>query len=100
MKPTSQFTLRNRRYDSFVTGTAGSSLPQTDFFFQPPTDFPARSRGDGAPHFRSIGAEYFGGEARSHFAAEAIVFGVIVLSAAVPVFEAVRGLVQYVYGGL
>lgn len=37
-------------------------------------------------------------EARSHFAIEAALFGLIVTTAALPVFEGARGLVQFVWG--
>ena len=85
MKPTFQSPeIRSRR---------GVRFPQTDYCFRPSMkDFGGRSRGDGEPSFRNISATYFDGEARSQFAVEAGFFGLIVLTAAVPVAKAIAGL--------
>jgi hypothetical protein len=85
MKPTFQsFETRSRR---------GVRFPQTDYCFRPSMkDFGGRGRGEGQPSFRGISATYFNSEARSHFATEAGFFGVIVLTAAVPVAKAISGL--------
>ena len=61
-------------------------------------DFGSRSHGEGSPSFRRISASYFdSGEARNHFATEAGFFGLIVLTAAVPVVKAIGGLFQFVH---
>ena len=99
MKPTIQITHRPARNDSFVPRRVGSPAPLTDYNFQASTrDFTGHCGGEGVPSFRGISASYFEREARSHFRAEALVFGVIILTGAVPVIEAVRGLAQFVYG--
>jgi hypothetical protein len=99
MKPTIQITHRHGRNDSFVSRRQGSPAPRTDYNFQPTTrDFSGRGGGEGAPSFREISASYFEREARSHFRAEALVFGVIILTGAVPVIEAARGLAELVSG--
>ena len=99
MKPTPQITHRNGRNDSFVSRRLGSPALLTDYNFQATArDFAGRCGGESVPSFRGISASYFAREARGHFRAEALVFGVIILTGAVPVIEAVRGLAQFVYG--
>ncbi len=99
MKPTLPVIERKNRRDS-VENACGTSLPKTDFNFQAGSfrDNSGRSAGRQFPSFRGISDEYFRTEARSHFAVEAALFGLIMLTAAVPVFEGVRGLVQFVWG--
>ena len=90
MKPTFHFPeTRTER---------GPRFPKTDYSFRPSMpDFGGRSRGDGSPSFRRISATYFdSGEARNHFATEAGFFAVIVVTAAVPVVNAIGGLFQFV----
>lgn len=92
MKPTFPFTQNTRRHDEIAT-RRGVSLPKTDYCFRPPTfDFDGRCRGEGEPSFRRISGAYFDNEARSHFASEAAFFGLIVLTAALPVAKAIGGL--------
>ena len=86
MKPSLQFTQISRRADSRPTTRNVSALPKTDYNFQPSfADFSGRSDGSRRPSFRGISANYFNSEARSYFAVEASMFGVIVLIAGVPV---------------
>ena len=101
MKPSLQFIHTNRRAEIPPSTQKGPSLPRTDYYFQAPSaDFSGSRHGKGKPSFRGISANYFNSEARSHFAVEALLFGVIVLTAAVPIIEGVRGLAQFVYGVL
>ena len=100
MKPTSPNFETSRQRDSFASSRKGSTLPKTDYHFQPPSAEFRGHRGNGSPSFRGISNNYFKNEARSHFAVEALVFGVIFVTAAVPVIQAIRGLFQYVYGVL
>lgn len=101
MKPTSPATLTHNPRDSFASPRMRSLSVRTDCCFQPSApDFSGGGKGEGAPSFRGISAAYFDGEARSHLKIEAVVFGVIALTAAVPVFESVSGLVRFVYGAL
>ena len=96
MKPSFHFTQTTRRHDA-VASRRGVSLPKTDYCFRPPNfDFDSRCRGEGEPSFRRISGAYFDNEARSHFATEAAFFGLIVLTAAVPVAKAIGGLFQFV----
>jgi hypothetical protein len=99
MKPTLQITERRNRRDS-VANISGLALPQTDFQFQSASfdSFSGPSGGHRFPSFRGISDEYFRSEARSYFAIEAAIFGLIAVTAAVPVVEGVRGLVQFVWG--
>ena len=97
MKPSSQIPLISRSGEA--RPSKGSSLPKTDFFFQASSiDFSGGRNGKGKPSFRGISANYFNYEAPSNFAVEAGMFAVILLMAAVPVIEGVRGLAQFVYG--
>ena len=98
MKPTIQITGTNGRASFFSAARAARSL-QIDANFQD-GDFPGRGYGDPCPRFRRLGEEYFQREARSQFAIEAAFFGLIVLTAALPVFESIQGLVRFVYGAL
>lgn len=99
MKPAPQMNNQCSRRDSCVAKGRSSGFPKIDYSFQAPrADFHGRCSGDGEPSFRSISHDYFSREARSQFTAEAAVFALIVLCAAVPVIEGVRGLAQFVYG--
>lgn len=100
MKPTFQFSGTLGRA-SFFTGGASRSL-QTDYNFQAGAmgEFSGSCNDKSFPSFRRISEDYFKREARTHFAAEAAFFGLIVLTAAVPVFESILGLFRLVYGTL
>ena len=101
MKPTFPNFETSRQRDSFASSRKGSTLPKTDYHFQPPSaEFRGHRGGNDSPSFRGISNNYFKNEARSHLAVEAVVFGVILVTAAAPVFQAIRGLFQYVYGVL
>jgi hypothetical protein len=90
MKPTFQFAeTRSQR---------GARFPKTDQCFRESLkDFGGRSGGEGAPSFRRISGAYFENEARNQFATEAGFFGLIVLTAAVPVVKAIGGLFVFMY---
>ncbi|MBA2622269.1 MAG: hypothetical protein H0U88_01430 [Chthoniobacterales bacterium] len=100
MKPTPQFFDRNNRRDA-VELVRTSAAPKMDYNFQPGRlgDSPS-SRGGGKrlPSFRGISDEYFRTEARNYFRVEAALFAFILVTAAVPVIEAISGLAQFVYG--
>ena len=90
MKPSLQFTQLSRRAEGQPSARKISALPKTDYNFQPSfADFSGRSNGKGRPSFRGISANYFNSEARSYFAVEASIFGLIVLIAGVPVVRAI-----------
>ncbi|MBA2242980.1 MAG: hypothetical protein H0W04_08855 [Chthoniobacterales bacterium] len=99
MKPTLHIVERKNRRDS-VEVLRGTSLPKTDCNFHPGSFGDGSGRGGGkrCQSFRGISDEYFKTEARHYFAVEATIFGLIVLTAAVPVFEGIRGLTQFVWG--
>ena len=100
MKPTPQFFDRNNRGDA-VEVVCTSAMPKTDYNFQPGwLGDSASSRGGdkGRPSFRGISDEYFRTEARNYFRVEAALFAFILVTAAVPVIEAISGLAQFVYG--
>jgi hypothetical protein len=100
MKPTLPITQRKNRRDA-LENARGTLLPKTDFSFQAGSfrdGGGGGSAGRRVPSLRGISDEYFRTEARSHFAIEAALFGLIVTTAALPVFEGARGLVQFVWG--
>ena len=99
MKPTLHFTDRHCRRDSFEF-VRGSLQPKTDCHFQAGRfgdgSF-GRGEGKRVPSFRGISDEYFKTEARTYFKWEAAFFGLILVTAAVPVIQGISGLVRYVY---
>jgi hypothetical protein len=87
MKPTIQFNERH-----------GLRMPKTDCNYQV-ASMPSRGgRGNGSrnPSIRAVSAEYFKNEARTMFATEAALFGVIVMTAAVPLINTAMALVHLV----
>ncbi len=87
MKPTFQSNKGN-----------GPRLPKTDYNYQV-ASMPSRGgRCSGARRasIRAVSHDYFKNEARSAFASEAAFFGVIVLTAAVPLINAASALVHLV----
>lgn len=99
MKPSLHFIDRDYRRDTFAS-RRGSSLPRTDYNFQAGSfvDSSGRCGGQRLPSFRGISDEYFRTEARRYFKVEAAIFGVILVTAAVPVIEGISGLIRFVYG--
>ena len=100
MKPTFQFNQNRRTNDSLVLRRQGSISPKVDYNFQSTTADFGHCHGHGAPSFRALSSNYFETEARAQFAMEAFVFGVVIVTAAVPVIACLRGLFQFVYGVL
>jgi hypothetical protein len=98
MKPTIQFNEKSRRDLSDRELRNSPALPKTDYSFQ------AASVGNGGgrcfgtcrPSFRAISQEYFKNEARRSFASEAALFVVIVMTAALPIFNSVSALAHLV----
>ena len=95
MKPTIQFNETSRRDFSDRASRQGSAQPQTDFSFQAGS-LSGRCFGSEQPSFRSISDDYFKNEARPHFAREAALFTVIMLTAAVPIIASVNAFFQLV----
>lgn len=96
MKPTPQFTTKNRR-DLSPAARQGFASPLTDYNFRSPiTDFPGGCSGGRGPSFRGISNDYFKREARGHFAAEAALFALIIFTAAIPVVQGVRSALELV----
>ena len=100
MKPTFQINQNRTINDSLVPRRLGSISSRVDYNFQSTTADFGRCHGHGAPSFRALSSDYFANEARAHFAMEAFVFGVMIVTAAVPVIAGLRGLFQFVYGVL
>jgi hypothetical protein len=86
MKPTIQ--LNTRRVPR---------LPKTDYSYQAPlASMGGRCFGSPKPSIRAISQDYFKNEAPHSFATEAALFGVIVLTAAVPLINSASALVHLV----
>jgi len=100
MKPTPQFNDNYRR--DWIEAGKGAAFPKTDFNFKASSfgDSSDRCGGHGFPSFRGISEDYFKNDVPNHFRSEAAFFGLIVITVAVPVFQAVRGLVVLFYGSL
>jgi hypothetical protein len=94
MKLTNQITTGNTR-----SASARRPFPITDYNYQPSgcADFGRCGArfGMDKPSFRGISEGYFNREARQNFAAEAAFFGVIVLTAALPILNSVNALVHF-----
>ena len=97
MKPTLQSNEIPNRRDARTSRRLGPIHPTTDYSFQArvPGDFSGGGGGERKASFRSISDDYFARDARSTFACEATLFGLIVLIVAVPVVEGARGLMQF-----
>lgn len=97
MKPTFQFIENGRRTDSCGCEKPARRSPLTDHQFRANSyaDFAGRCHGSPAPSFRRISEDYFNNEARGHFRIEAAVFGLMILTAAVPVIQGASGALHF-----
>jgi hypothetical protein len=98
MKPTIQFNEKSRRDFSDRDFRQGSALPQTDYSYHGASvgTMGGRCYGSRRPSFRSISQNYFKNEAPQNFAAEAALFTVIVMTAAVPILNSASALLHLV----
>ena len=98
MKPTLQLTEIRSRRDSARVLRQRSNCPRTDYNFRASSldDFGVWGGGKPFRSFRGISDEYFEKEARTHFVTEAAFFALIVATVAVPLFQCVRMLVDWV----
>jgi hypothetical protein len=81
-----------------LANAPGAVLPKVEQFYQANRyGFGGRSNGAPQPSFRAISEDYFKNDARSTFAIEAAVFGLIVLVVAQPVLASLSGLVQFAF---
>ena len=87
MKPTIQFNTRR-----------GPRLPKTDYAYQasPAANMGGRCFGSPRPSFREISKDYFNYEVHQSFASEAVLFSLIVMTAAVSLISSVAGMVHLV----
>ncbi len=99
MKPTVQINHRSsRQRDEFASSRKGAVAPKIEYLFQAPSaEFSGHRPGD-RRSFRHISDDYFAREARGHFKGEALFFGLIVVTVAVPLIEGIRGLFQVMNG--
>lgn len=98
MKPNLQLTETRSRRDACESLPHGSRAPRIDFQFRPNAmeDFSGWGGGRRIRSLRGISDEYFAKEARHHFATEAGFFAIIVVTVAVPLFQVVRTLLEWV----
>lgn len=96
MKPTLQPFQTNFVRDGRESRIA-RGLPKIDRQFRANSisEFNGRCHGSPAPSFRRISEDYFNNEAPGHFVSEAAIFGLMLVTAAVPVIEGARGAVQF-----
>lgn len=96
MKPTIQFNEKSRRDFSDRESRQGSALPKTDYSFQAASVVNGGGRcfGTCRPSFRAISQDYFKNEAPRSFVSEAVLFSVIVISAAWPILNSASALVH------
>ena len=95
MKPTIQFNQKSGDR-SERESRHGFSFPKTDYSFQAVSIAKAGSRcfGSCQPSFRTISRDYFEHEAPRSFASEAFLFSVMVMTAAMPIFNSASELAQ------
>ena len=98
MKPTIQFNEKRRGDLGDRESRKGFALPQTDYSFQAASVAKSGSLcfGSCRPSFRAISQDYFKNEAPRSFAGEAVLFSVIVLTAALPILNSASALVHLV----
>jgi hypothetical protein len=97
MKPTIQSNEKSRRDLNDRESRNGSALPKTDYSFHAASvSGGGRCFGACRPSFRAISQEYFKNEAPRSFASEAALFVVIVMTAALPIFNSVSELAHLV----
>jgi len=102
MKPTVPSIEINHRREGTRLARQQRAFLKTDYSFQAPLggDFGGRDGRVRVPSFLAISEDYFKKEARGNFAVEALLFGLLVITSAVPVIAAIAGLFQSVYGVL
>jgi hypothetical protein len=101
MKPIFQI---NHRYGLIMLAArTGSCVPENGYNYQAAMldDVGDRRIGDCKPPFRAIGQDYFAREAHHHFASEALVFCLLMLTTILPLLNgasAVLGLIRSIGG--
>ncbi len=98
MKPSFKLELGHTSHDAIASRRLNPAAPKVEYSLQSPAPEFFGHRSGERRSFRSISQDYFEREARNHFKGEALFFGLIVLTAAVPMVEGVRGLAQLVSG--
>ena len=98
MKPTTQFDEKSRGDFRDRDFRHGSAFPQTDYSYHAAVagSISGRCYSSRRPSFRSISQDYFKNEAPQSFAAEAALFTVIVMTAAVPILNSASELLHLV----
>ena len=99
MKPTVQFTEPKNRGDAIARRFAkASAYPKIDYSYHANSlpNLSSRSFEKHGVPFRAISDEYFKKEARHGFVSEAVVFGVIAMTAAAPLVYAASAVLHLV----
>ena len=99
MKPTIQYIDKKSRRDSLDRDSRNAPVfPKIDCNFQAASiaHIGSRCAGSRRPSFLAISQGYFNNEARPNFVSEAVLFSVIVVTAAVPLVHSASALLQLV----
>ena len=98
MKPTIQSTEQSRHDRSDYASKRGAARPKTDYNFQSASIISGGGRcfGTRRSSFLAISREYFENEAPRHFAGVAALFGVMIVTAALPIVSSVLALATLV----
>lgn len=99
MKPTIQFTAAQSREDAVGRRVRPSfRMPKTDFNYQAASSSDMRSCcvGPRRPSFRTISESYFKNEASQDFVGEAVFFGLIAITTALPLINSASALIHLV----
>jgi hypothetical protein len=98
MKSPIQFNEKSGRHASERSAGGRSAFPKTDCNYHTASisNISGRCFGARRPSFRSISQDYFKNEARHNYAGEAALFGLIVLTAALPLLNSAQALLQLV----
>lgn len=96
MKPIFQI---NHRYDSVaLMARTNRVFPRTDYNYQATMldDVGSRCTGDCKPSFRAISQDYFTREAQHHFACEAVVFCLLMMTTVLPLLNGASAVVALI----
>jgi len=96
MKPIFQI---NRYGSSPHTARMSRRSPKTEFDYQAATldDIRGRRVEDCQPPFHALSRDYFTREAHQHFASEAVVFCLLMMTAALPLLDGASAVIQLIH---
>jgi len=85
---------------TLITNRTGEKIPAVDFHYHSTllSGCGAPCAKIASPSFHNISRDYFSTEAQHHFAAEAIVFGAMLATAAVPIISGAYAIIELCRG--